>query len=453
MLNTSQQVFAQAGGQLSFAAKLSQAAYHLAASEQTGVGSNFVSAGASAAFADVSALLQMLTIAQLPSLVPVGTMDPNFPTDGLSPEGVYTHRNAAAIVGRTTDALFLTFRGTNDTSSFSDLLGGTPDNDQWDDPAAHFAEFADLISAINAYVADSNNGISKVYVAGHSLGGAMVQEFMKANPGSLYEAITFGSIGTDLPGGADIADPRQTNLWMENDIALTFSSTNEYLGDKNFADIGSINAVAIHDIKFYAALSQFLEANGVTLGTISSSSLDNLIMQVSEINSASNTYVFGGADDFLTGSSLAEILLGGDGHDALAGGGGRDQLLGGDGNDRLTGGLQKDYLTGGNGADRFDFNTIQEAGRNSSTRDVIYDMQRGSDRIDLKDIDARTNDFGNDKFRWIGTRDFSGKSGELHLEKKSGYVFVEGDTNGDGRVDFRIVIENVTNLGKADFIL
>ena len=137
----------------------------------------------------------------------------------------------------------------------------------------------------------------------------------------------------------------------------------------------------------------------------------------------------------------------------MAGGGGRDQLLGGDGNDRLTRGLQKNYLTGGNGADRFDFNTIQEAGRNSSTRDVIYDMQRGSDRIDLKDIDARTNDFGNDKFRWIGTRDFSGKSGELHLEKKSGYVFVEGDINGDGRVDFRIVVENVTNLGKADFIL
>jgi serralysin len=194
----------------------------------------------------------------------------------------------------------------------------------------------------------------------------------------------------------------------------------------------------------------------VTLAALQSQrgiNFDSLILQVSEFNPSASTYAFGENSDSLSGSSASDYILGGAESDDLFGNRGRDYLLGGDGNDRLTGGLEKDYLNGGAGSDRFDFNSIKEAGRTSSTRDVIEDMTRGSDRIDFKGIDAKTTSLGNNTFKWIGARDFHDKAGELHLVKRSGYVFVEGDTNGDGHADLRIVVEQVSNLGKSDFIL
>ncbi len=459
MAGTAQEIFAQSGGQLSFAAKLSQAAYHLVAGvELVGQDRNLVSTGAAAAFTDVASKLQMLTDADLPALTPTmvgGTT--NFPTNGIN-GGIYTHGNAAAIVGRSTDALFLTFRGTNDTMGFVDFVTGSPDNNQWNEPSAHYAEYAELISAIDTYVA-SNASITKVYVAGHSLGGAMTQEFMRTHSGAMYEAVTFASIGTNLPGGDDKADARQTNIWINNDIArIGFALSHEDQGDNNFiaSGLGALDAGNIHDIKFYAALAQFLEANDVTLAALQSQrgiNFDSLILQVSEFTPATNSYTFGEDSDSLSGGGASDYILGGEESDDLFGNGGRDYLLGGAGNDDLSGGLQKDYLNGGAGSDRFDFNSVQEAGRTSSTRDVIEDMTRGSDRIDFKGIDARTTSFGNNTFKWIGSRDFHDKAGELHLVKRSGFIFVEGDTNGDGRADFRIVVEHVNNLGKSDFIL
>lgn len=60
---------------------------------------------------------------------------------------------------------------------------------------------------------------------------------------------------------------------------------------------------------------------------------------------------------------------------------------------------------------------------------------------------------GNQRFTFIGERDFSGTKGELHLVAKVGYVLVEGDMNGDGRADFQIRVDDFARLSKADFIL
>lgn len=65
-------------------------------------------------------------------------------------------------------------------------------------------------------------------------------------------------------------------------------------------------------------------------------------------------------NDLLTGSALADSILGGDGNDTCRGGGGgdfihgeegHDTLLGGDGNDTLDGGSGRDILDGGAGDD------------------------------------------------------------------------------------------------------
>jgi autotransporter-associated beta strand protein len=56
---------------------------------------------------------------------------------------------------------------------------------------------------------------------------------------------------------------------------------------------------------------------------------------------------YGGAgNDYLAGSSYADLLDGGEGNDRILGGNGDDVLLGGGGNDRLSGGNGNDYLHG-----------------------------------------------------------------------------------------------------------
>ena len=44
------------------------------------------------------------------------------------------------------------------------------------DQAGHFAKFAPLLNAAAEFIADPDNAIETVYVGGHSLGGAMVQQ-------------------------------------------------------------------------------------------------------------------------------------------------------------------------------------------------------------------------------------------------------------------------------------
>ncbi|WKN21811.1 M10 family metallopeptidase C-terminal domain-containing protein [Azotobacter vinelandii] len=82
------------------------------------------------------------------------------------------------------------------------------------------------------------------------------------------------------------------------------------------------------------------------------------------------------ADDDLTGTPLAEILLGADGDDRLHGAGGDDLLDGGAGRDRLT---------GGSGADLFRIANREDSHRTASENlaDRIRDFDPDEDRIDL----------------------------------------------------------------------
>ena len=158
------------------------------------------------------------------------------------------------------------------------------------------------------------------------------------------------------------------------------------------------------------------------------------------------------------GGSAGDVLVGqNDANDVLMGLSGADTLRGRNGNDVLIGGLSQDMLTGGAGRDVFVFNAL----RDSTTRspDVIADLKTGQDDIDLSTIDAIEGTAGNDPFKFIGDRAFSGVKGELHYIQASKFdtgnddIFVEGDVNGDGRADFRIEIKGVASLTAGDFIL
>lgn len=157
--------------------------------------------------------------------------------------------------------------------------------------------------------------------------------------------------------------------------------------------------------------------------------------------------------DTILGSGVDNTLSGLDGSDVLRGFGGNDVLDGGAGTDILAGGLGKDVLTGGTEADVFDFDSTAETGRTAATRDVITDFDTGIDKIDLATIDARTNIAGNQKFTFLGTGAFTGVSGQLHYTVIGSGLLIEGDTNGDRKADFSIVLLDASSLVAGDFAL
>lgn len=167
---------------------------------------------------------------------------------------------------------------------------------------------------------------------------------------------------------------------------------------------------------------------------------------------AANTLVGTTAKEVVDGRGGNDLVLAGSGDDALFGGGGRDQLFGEAGDDLLFGGAGKDRLSGGEGRDVLDFDSRFETRAGAAHRDVVTDFDRADDRLDLRGIDAIAGG-GDQAFRWIGNRPFHDVAGELHYVRRSGFVIVEGDVNGDGRADFQIQLDGIGRLGKDDILL
>lgn len=156
--------------------------------------------------------------------------------------------------------------------------------------------------------------------------------------------------------------------------------------------------------------------------------------------------------DRLSGGNLADKLYGYGGNDILAGKAGNDYLRGGAGNDKIDGGIGRDALYGESGSDTFIFRNVKDSTVASTGRDTIYDLT-ASDRIDLHLIDANTTATGNQDFKFIGTKDFSGKAGELRFDKKASDTFIYGDVNGDKKADFAIHLDDALSLKAGYFIL
>lgn len=164
-----------------------------------------------------------------------------------------------------------------------------------------------------------------------------------------------------------------------------------------------------------------------------------------------------GGNDTLAGGNGNDTLEGGLANDRLDGGSGNDTLLGGDGNDYLKGGLGADNLLGGNGADRFAYSSTKETGTSATSRDIIQDFVRGSDRIDLAAIDANAATTTiNNAFTFIGSKAFStNATAQLRYtyDAIKGYGVLYGSTDADTAAEFSIQITGVAALGAGDFIL
>jgi Ca2+-binding RTX toxin-like protein len=187
----------------------------------------------------------------------------------------------------------------------------------------------------------------------------------------------------------------------------------------------------------------------------------NTLANIITGNAGRNTINGGNGNDRLNGGSGNDILNGGNNNDVLTGGSGNDTLNGGAGVDRLIGGTGRDIMTGSSGADDFDFNTISETGKTSSTRDIIRDFQHLSDDIDLSTIDANGSAAGNTKFSLLAAEGaaFTGVKGQLRWDQQNNAgsandrTVIEGDVNGNGVADFQIELRGLKTLTASDFIL
>ena len=172
-------------------------------------------------------------------------------------------------------------------------------------------------------------------------------------------------------------------------------------------------------------------------------------------------FAYGGAgNDSVMGRTGDDFIYGEAGHDTLSGDGNNDRVWGGDGNDKVYGGAGDDQLRGdagidlvygGDGADRFIFTTLTDAPM--SGLDRVMDFVKGVDKIDLSAIDADSTLTGNQAFHFNATLPFFASAGDLNISTNLLGTLVEGDVNGDGFSDFRVLVVSNYDLQANDFIL
>ncbi len=173
--------------------------------------------------------------------------------------------------------------------------------------------------------------------------------------------------------------------------------------------------------------------------------------------------LFGGTGrDTLYGGNGRDQLYGQDGNDTLYGDAGFDQLSGGAGNDVLNGGPGSDDLIGGAGADIFQYlsATGDNAPNGDQFVDFIFDFSLADgDRIGVEQIDANPYRAGDQDFRFIGSRGFTGNGGEARFQWErdpagDAQTRVEFDVDGDRVSDLSVLLVNgFINLKADDFYL
>jgi serralysin len=149
-----------------------------------------------------------------------------------------------------------------------------------------------------------------------------------------------------------------------------------------------------------------------------------------------------------------ENLRGTAADDVLAGNADANRLFGGGGDDRLIGNAGGDIMYGGAGRDIFVFRPGDSGVGAPGAADHISDFSRfDGDRINLREIDAVVGTGANEAFTFIGTASFSGQAGELRYSGSGATKVVRGDIDGDRIADFAIVVGPVNALDATDFIL
>lgn len=145
-------------------------------------------------------------------------------------------------------------------------------------------------------------------------------------------------------------------------------------------------------------------------------------------------------------------LYGGQGDDKLTSHERFDILDGGSGDDILIGEGNPDTLTGGAGSDRFVFRVVEHSMRHNDKYDRILDFSvEEGDLIDIRGMDADETVAGDQAF--FLADGFTGVAGQVvQFSDGLGNTLIEGDTNGNGKSDFKILLVGEHVLTESNFL-
>jgi hypothetical protein len=153
--------------------------------------------------------------------------------------------------------------------------------------------------------------------------------------------------------------------------------------------------------------------------------------------SAADLMIADPQNSYLNSRNGDDTLQGGAGNDMLVGGDGDDVISGGDGDDLLAGEIGNDILTGGAGSDGF-FYISADPGH----IDCITDFQPGIDFISIHHALANTNGPDNASWSYIGSKAFTGKTGEVRFSDS----LLTVDLNGDTVADLCVQLAGITSF-------
>jgi hypothetical protein len=158
---------------------------------------------------------------------------------------------------------------------------------------------------------------------------------------------------------------------------------------------------------------------------------------------------------FVRGFAGNDNIFGGKGNDRLNGNGGDDNLFGGLGDDDLLGDIGKDTLQGDDGADSFLYKAVNNSPAGVG-RDVITDFDPSEgDIINLGSIDANPSTPDDDKFKYIGSDEFSGSAskGQVRFTTigSDGLLAINLAGGADPLApEMEILLQGVTSLPSLD---
>ena len=137
---------------------------------------------------------------------------------------------------------------------------------------------------------------------------------------------------------------------------------------------------------------------------------------------------------------LNQTKVGLDGKDRLIGDNTKDLLIGLGGNDKLVGAGGADVLIGGAGKDNYVYTQISDSSVGKSGRDSIYGFGK-KDTINLRALA--------EELSFIGSKKFTGRSGDVRFNK--GILGL--DLDGDESADFSIALPGTKALKDSNLLL
>lgn len=346
--------------------------------------------------------------------------------------------------------------------------------------SSFYEKHADLVRGLIDYIKEPNNGIEKVVVAGHSLGGAMTQHLLStlggANTGVDLQGYTFGSIGAQ---NASDPGPGLINFLHTGDIANVLNAKDD---TRKGATVYLQSEVGTSDGSFLSALGTIIRDShpltGIAAALIYAKRLHEAALYKTDVgnllaeakNATSLFYDSELASSLRNGNAwsgeVGSTRAGGTTIQVFAGGAeantyeittGDDYVLGGGGNDRFT--LDNvtsmfariDGGSNGNDGDRLVVTDSQKDFQLIRAGDVAYLYRNGVKVAEIKNVE--TVIIGNTFDKLTGqvktyTLGKAGREGGSTFTLKAGYDYI---TAGDGSMKIKgTAFDDVLYVGRGN---